>query len=176
MCDAEQFTIMGIALIKGLQVRLLIGHSFHPEDDAKSFAGDGDIGQQPVRVILQQLHEPHGLGFGQVVKVHHRVLRNGSDAVVTSVLLEYGGRGEGRTFLDLDFIGILFETLRCEIAELFSVFLQGDIGSNQTDHFPQRDECRRVLGLQCLKKRKLRFLLHCIKVLNTFCLNVMGQS
>ena len=152
MCNAEQLAIMGIALIESFQVRFLVGYSFYPEDNAKSFAGEGNVSQQPVRVIFQQLYEAHGLGFGQAIEIHHRVLGNGGDAIVTAVLFENGGRGEGRASGALDCVGILFESLRLEIAELSGVFLQVGIGSDQAVHFFQCDESWRQFGLQRLEQ------------------------
>lgn len=170
MGNAEQTAVMVIALIERLEIGLTVGHPFHAVDDAKPLSRQGDVGQQPVRVVLQEPDELFGLPILQLVDVHHGVLGVCHQVLPVPFSLEAGGRRKHPRFAPFDLVGIGIEALRTEVTVLFGVFFQGVIGNDQSIHFFQSDWCRRLVGGEGLEQRKtashvhflrsIRFILH----------------
>ena len=143
--DAQNAAVMVVSLMKGFQVSLLVGHPLHPEDDAQSFTRQGDVCQQPVRVVLQPFQHPRHFVLGLLVDIDQGVAGEEGYILVRPGAVEHHGRGESRALAALDFACIVLESLRQEVAVLFGVVFQSSVGSEQAIHFRQGNESRRLV-------------------------------
>ena len=74
--------------------------------------------------------------------------------------VEHSCRSEDQRFAPLDFVGIIVEALRLEVAELPGIFLQGGIGGNQPIDLCQSDQSQVAVGSERLEQGELSFLFH----------------